>query len=94
MTSLPSENINLLFSGVFRGFRSEALVGNGLRIVLYCFYFIQKQPPEVLYKIGVPKNFAKFKGKTLAEVIFGGFYEILRTPFFYRTPPMAGSVHF
>ena len=30
----------------------------------------QKQPPEVSYKEGVPKNFAKFTGKHLNQSLF------------------------
>ena len=32
-----------------------------------CKYLIQKQPPEVFYKKGVLKNFAKFAGKHLYQ---------------------------
>ena len=31
---------------------------------------MQKQPPEVFYKKGVPKNFAKFTGKHLCCSLF------------------------
>ena len=30
----------------------------------------QEQPPEVFYKKGVPKNFAKFTGKNLCQCFF------------------------
>ena len=43
-----------------------------LLINKYCFYTLksQKQPPEVSYKKGVLKNFAKFIGKHLCQSLF------------------------
>ena len=32
--------------------------------------YIQKQPPEVFFKIGVLKNFTKFSGKHLRQILF------------------------
>ena len=39
---------------------------------------IQKQPPEVFYKKGVLKNFAKFTGKNLCHGLFFNKVEGLR----------------
>ena len=33
-------------------------------------YYVQKQPPEVFYKKGVLRNFAKFTGKHLCHSLF------------------------
>ena len=33
-------------------------------------FYIQKQPPEVFYNKGVPKNFTKFTGKHLWQSLF------------------------
>ena len=33
-------------------------------------YLFQKQPPEVLYKKGVLRNFSKFTGKHLCQSLF------------------------
>ena len=44
--------------------------------------YSQKQLPDVFYKKGVLKNFAKFIGKHLCQSLF-----------FNRTPPVAASVH-
>ena len=40
---------------------------------------IQKQPPEVFYKKGVPRNFAKFTGKNLCHNLFLNKVAGLRT---------------
>ena len=38
--------------------------------------FLQRQPPEVLlYKKGVLKNFAKFIGKHLCQILFFNSYK-------------------
>ena len=37
---------------------------------LLLFLCIQKQPPELFYKKGVLKNFAKFTGKDLCQILF------------------------
>ena len=58
--------------------------------------------PEKFCKKGVLRNFAKFTGKhvcqslffnkeTLAKVFSRDFAKFLRTPFSYRTPPVAAS---
>ena len=63
--------------------------------------------PEVLYKKGVLRNFAKFTGKhlcqslffnrnfikkeTLAQVFYCEFCEISKNTFSYGTPPVAAS---
>ena len=39
-------------------------------IVLFPHHDIQKQPPEVFYKKGVLKNFAKFTGNHLCQSLF------------------------
>ena len=56
--------------------------------------------PEVFYRKGVLRNFAKYTGKyrpeacnfikkeTLAQVFSSEFCEISKNTFFYRTPPM------
>ena len=50
--------------------------------------FFQKQPPEVFYKKGVLRNFAKFTGKhlrqSLAQVLYCEFCKISKNSFFYR----------
>ena len=66
----------------------------------------QKQPPEVLFKKGVLRNFAKFTGKHLCQSFFFNKVAGLRhrwhrcfpvnfvkfpTTLFYRTPPVAAS---
>ena len=57
--------------------------------------------PEVFYKKGVLRNFAKLTGKhlcqslffnTLAQVFSCEFCEISKNTFFYRIPPVAASV--
>ena len=40
---------------------------NGLKVILKN---LQKQPPEVFYKKGAPRNFAKFTGKHLCQSLF------------------------
>ena len=42
----------------------------------------QKQPPEVFYKKGVLRNFAKFTGK---HCFPGNFAKVVRTPFLQNT---------
>ena len=61
----------------------------------------QKQPPEVFFKKGILKNFAKFRGKNLCQIIFfdkvTGIRQILRNfedTFLYRTPLGSGSGFF
>ena len=46
----------------------------------------QKQPPEVFYKKGILRNFAKFTGKRLCQRLFFNKVAGLR-----RTTPMAAS---
>ena len=38
--------------------------------ILEIFMSLQKEPPQVFYKKGVLKNFAKFTGKNLCESLF------------------------
>ena len=56
---------------------------------------IQKQPPEVLFKKGVLRNFTKFTGEhqrqSLAQVFSSEFCEISKNTIFYRTPLVAAS---
>ena len=62
-----------------------------------CVQF-QKQPSEVFCKIGVLKNFANFTGKHLCwsllliKLFSCEFFELFKSIFFYRTPPVAASV--
>ena len=62
---------------------------------MFVEFTIQKQPPEVLCKKGVSRNFAKFTRKhlcqTLTQVFFCEFCEISKNTFSYRTPPVAVS---
>ena len=67
----------------------------------------QKQPPQVLCRKGVLRNFAKFTGKELCQSLFSllkkrlwhrclhvNFAKFLKAPFFkkiWRTPPVAAS---
>ena len=46
--------------------------------------------PEVFYKKGVLRNFAKLTGKHLCQSC--GSCEISKNTFFYRIPPVAASV--
>ena len=46
--------------------------------------------PEVFYKKGVLRNFAKLTGKHLCQSC--GSCEIPKNTFFYRIPPVAASV--
>ena len=49
--------------------------------------------PEVFYKKGVLKNFAKFTGKQLCQSLFScEFGEISEITLSYRTPTVAASV--
>ena len=54
-------------------------------------WFVQRQPPEVFYKKGVLRNFAKFTGKHLCQSLFfnkivgSDFAKFLRTPFLWNT---------
>ena len=70
------------------------------RVVLRSFFTVdvhtlfKRSHPEVFCKIGVLKNFAKFRGKhlcqALAQMVFPReFCEILDNNFFYWTPPVA-----
>ena len=62
----------------------------------------QEQPPELLCRKGVLRDFAKFTGKhlcqsllveTIAQVLFCEFCEISKKTFSYRTVPVAASVY-
>ena len=71
------------------------------------FLFFRSSLPEVFWKKGVLRNFAKFTGKNLcqslrpatllkkeplAQVFFCEFCEISKNTISYRTPPVAPSV--
>ena len=49
-----------------------------MTVTLFEMTEIQKQPPEVFYKKGVLKNFAKFTGKNLCHGLFFNKVEGLR----------------
>ena len=56
---------------------------------------VRSSRPEVFYKKGVLKNFAKFTGKhlcqALAQMFSCEFFEISKNTFSYRAPPVAVS---
>ena len=56
--------------------------------LFFIFIFHFSSSEAVVCNKGVLENFTKFTGNTCARVSF------LRTPFFYRTPPVAASRNF
>ena len=53
---------------------------------------LKKHPPEVFYKKGVLKNFAKFTGKHLCESLFFNKVAIFNKFPFHKLPILLGSL--
>ena len=99
----PSVYRKPTFSGVFTNSASFIPLPDKFGIVnalIFCCFLFRSSLPELFYKEGVVRNFAKFTGKLslqrykkrgLVQVFSCEFCEISKNAFSYRTSPVAAS---